>query len=307
MTVAPSNFDAGIREAIPMPVDDQDIDSLPRLGADSLIWKFYGDYRVLVFGFQRLAGTENSIEQLGQAVSDHSVIFNDFLGRGIRTLRNVLSVIYAEDAATWGRKVRSFHRDIKGTVSDGSRYHALNPELFYWAHATFIDHVITITDTFVRRLSYAEKVQIFEEGKTWYALYGVSNRNQPQTYEDFLEYWDDMLERFVPHPTIVYATGYLRQGLPAPRPIPEPVWRVLAYPADKFIRLALVGTLPSHMREACDLKWDATDERRFQRFAAGMRALNPVFNRLPLRCLYVSWAYDGWRRAGVDPRKIHNN
>ncbi len=50
------------------------------------MWKFFGDVRGIL-GFQRLAGTENCIEQLGQAVLDHSVIFDDFLGRAKRTDR----------------------------------------------------------------------------------------------------------------------------------------------------------------------------------------------------------------------------
>ncbi|MBR7191114.1 oxygenase MpaB family protein [Gordonia sp. SCSIO 19800] len=302
-------FDAGIREAEPMIVDDTpdtagEIAS-PRLGADSLVWKFYGDNRGLL-GFQRLAGTENCIEQLGQAVLDHSIIFSDFLGRAKRTGPPVMRTVYSTEPEKWGRTVRDFHRDIKGTISDGSRYHALNPELFYWAHATFVDQVLYITDTFIRRLSYAEKVQIFEESKVWYQLYGVSDRGQPQTYEEFVQYWEDMLDRFVPHKTIVYATGYIRQGLPCPKKIPLPVWKILSLPLNAFIRTVVVGTLPQQMRDVCDLEWNDRREKNFQRFAALMRAANPLINRLPLKYLYVPWAYDAWRKVGIDPRPLHN-
>ncbi|MGC7323041.1 oxygenase MpaB family protein, partial [Mycobacteroides abscessus subsp. massiliense] len=96
------------------------------------------------------------------------------------------------DPQKWGRMVRDFHKPITGTISDGTRYHALNPELFYWAHATFVDQVLYITDTFIRRLSYEEKVRIFEESKVWYSLYGVSARNQPQTYDEFVTYMESM-------------------------------------------------------------------------------------------------------------------
>ncbi|UKO91627.1 DUF2236 domain-containing protein [Gordonia amicalis] len=302
-------FDAGIREAEPMIVDDTPDTAgeivRPRLGADSLVWKFYGDSRGIL-GFQRLAGTENCIEQLGQAVLDHSVIFSDFLGRAKRTGPPVMKTVYSTEPEKWGRTVREFHRDIKGTISDGSRYHALNPELFYWAHATFVDQVLYITDTFIRRLSYAEKVQIFEESKVWYQLYGVSDRGQPQTYEEFLAYWEDMLDRFVPHKTIVYATGYIRQGLPRPKKVPGPVWTVLSAPLNAFIRTVIVGTLPQQMRDVCDLEWNDKKEKNFQRFAAFMRAINPLVNRLPLKYLYVPWAHEAWTKVGVDPRPLHN-
>ncbi|WP_240631901.1 oxygenase MpaB family protein, partial [Mycobacterium colombiense] len=169
-------FDTGVREAIPMPVDDAIADASPRLGPDSLIWKFYGDVRTQLFGFQRTAGVENCIEQLAQGVLDHSVIFSDTLGRAKRTAPPLMNTVYSDEPHEWGRKVRDFHKTIKGTVSDGSRYHALNPELFYWAHASFVDQVIYNTDMFIRRLSHAEKEQIFNEGKLWYSLYGVSDR-----------------------------------------------------------------------------------------------------------------------------------
>ncbi|MFT4200980.1 oxygenase MpaB family protein [Gordonia sp. (in: high G+C Gram-positive bacteria)] len=308
MTV--QDFDAGVREAEPSilsaPTFDDDIDALElRLGADSLVWKFYGDIRGL-FGFQRLAGTENCIEQLAKGVEDHSVIFSDFIGRARRTGPPIMRTVYSDDPYGWGHKVRDFHRDIKGTISDGSRYHALNPELFYWAHATFVDQVIYITDTFIRRLSDAEKEQIFEESKVWYQLYGVSARSQPQTYAEFLEYWNSMCDRFVPTKTIVYATGYLRQGIPGPRWIPKPVWKVASAPLNAFVRTVIIGTLPQQMRDVCRLEWNPRMQRRFDRFTRFMRALNPVFNRLPAKWLFVEWAYEGWEREGIDPRKIHN-
>ena len=302
----PDGFDAGIREAVAMPAPDEITEATPPLGADSLVWKFYGDIRG-VLGFQRLAGTENCIEQLGKAVEDHSVIFSDTIGRARRSGPPIMKTIYSADPHTWGRTVRDFHKPIKGTISDGSRYHALNPELFYWAHATFVDQVIYVTDTFIRRLSYAEKAQIFQESKHWYRLYGVSERNQPQTYEEFLEYWDRMLERFVPTKTIRYATGYLRQGVPKPKQIPRPVWPILSAPVNAVVHTVVVGTLPPQMRQVCGLEWDDRDERRFQRFAATMRAANPLFNRLPIRWLYLPWAAQGWQRVGIDPRALHND
>lgn len=301
---ASQRFEEGIREALPMPVDEEWEPEL-RLGADSLVWKFYGDIRGIL-GFQRLAGTENCIEQLGKAVEDHSVIFSDTIGRARRTAPPIMKTVYGADPHRWGRAVRDFHKPIKGTIADGSRYHALNPELFYWAHATFVDQVLYTTDTFIRRLSHAEKAQIFEESKLWYRLYGVSDRGQPQTYDEFVEYWNSMLDRFVPTKTIVYATGYIRKGVPGPRRIPKPIWRVLSAPLDAFTRTIVVGTMPPRMREVCGVEWDAGKERRFQRFARGMRSLNPVFNRLPLGMLYLPWARDAWRRVGVDPRPLHN-
>ncbi len=303
----PHPFDEGVREGVAVQVDlPQDLPSAPRLGADSLIWKFFGDWRTHLFGFQRVAGTENSIAQLAQGTADHSVFFTDTIGRAKRTGPPILSAVYSDDPYGWGRKVRDFHRDIKGSMPDGSRYHALNPELFYWGHATFVDQVIYTTDTFIRRLSEAEKEQIFEESKTWFELYGVSDRSQPQTYAEFCSYWDSMLERFEPNPTIRYATGYLRKGVPGPRWIPRWIWRVLSAPVNAYLQTVVVGTVPPQMRQICDLPWNDRKERNFRRFAAFVRRLNPLLNRLPVRVLYTPWAAAGWKRSGVDPRRLNN-
>ena len=115
-----------------------------------------------------------------------------------------------------------------------------------------------------------------------------------------------MLDRFVPHKTVLYGTGYIRKGLPGPRRIPRPIWRILSAPVNAYARLVIAGTCPPQMRAVCDLAWDSKKEKRFQRFAATMRALNPLINRLPLRFVYASWAADAWQRVGVDPRRINN-
>jgi uncharacterized protein (DUF2236 family) len=110
----------------------------------------------------------------------------------------------------------------------------------------------------------------------------------------------------VPHKTVLYGTGYIRKGIPGPRWIPTPIWKMVSAPLNAYTRLVLVGTMPPQMREVCQLEWDTKKEKRFQRFAAVVRTLNPVFNRFPLWFLYTTWAAAAWRRAGVDPRRLHN-
>lgn len=299
-----NSFDEYVGDGMPM-LSEKVI--APGLGPDSLTWKFFGDMRTQLFGFQRIAGVETVIAQIGTALYEHSTVWTDVLGRGRRTQRNVMHVVYDDDHQAWGHRVRDFHTSVKGSMDDGSRYHALSPELWYWIHSTFVDAVIYNTDTFIRSLSYEEKVQIFEEGKAWYALYGISDRAQPQTYEEFLQYWEDMLDRAGPTHTLMYGTGYLRRGLPGPKAIPASVWKVLSAPLNAYARTMIVGTLPPQIRATARLEWSDRQQRAFRRNAALIRRLNPVINRLvPVRVLYASWATKAWGRAGIDPRKIHN-
>ena len=78
----------------------------------------------------------------------------------------------------------------RASTPTGRRYHALNPETFYWAHATFFMLIIKIAEYFCGGLTEAEKRQLFDEHVQWYRMYGMSMRPVPETWEEFQEYWD---------------------------------------------------------------------------------------------------------------------
>src|SRR5690242_16783127 len=162
------------------------------LGPDSLVWRWFADNRMALLG-PRAAVLQNMLPSLGQGVQDHSVWFAETLARLQRSIPPIFGTVFGTDADNAGIEVRDFHRDIKGTLPDGERYSALNPDTYYWAHATFVEHLITAADTFIRRLSEEEKEQIFRESITWFARYGVSATGTPQTYAEFREYWDHAL------------------------------------------------------------------------------------------------------------------
>ncbi len=79
--------------------------------------------------------------------------FAETLARLQRSIPPILNTVYGADPEASGHEVRDFHRPIKGRMPDGSPYSALNPGTYYWAHACFVEHLITATDTFIRRLS----------------------------------------------------------------------------------------------------------------------------------------------------------
>src|SRR3546814_11328593 len=90
-----------------------------------------------------------------------------------------------------GRWVRDQHTDIKGVDAAGRRYHALTPETYWWAHATFQFMAEQVVDRYDdRRLSPEEREQLYQEGLVWYRRYGVSDRDVPATREAFQERWD---------------------------------------------------------------------------------------------------------------------
>jgi uncharacterized protein (DUF2236 family) len=257
-------------------------DGLP-LGPDSLLWRFFGDHRMALLG-PRAAVLQNMLPALGQGVEDHSVWFDETLARLERSIPPIYNVVYGEDGEAAGRTVRDFHKPIRGRLPDGSPYSALNPDTYYWAHACFVEHVITAADTFIRPLSRAEKQQLFRESITWWERYGVSSHGLPRTYDEFCAYFDDTLQhRLVKHRTAAYGVGYAKKGWPRPKGRNRVLWWLVRRPLDAVSASITIGGMPPRGREILGLPWDQRRERRYRRFARVCRAFAPLYERLPAR------------------------
>ena len=268
------------------------------LGPDSLVWRYFADNRMALLG-PRAAVLQNMLPSLGQGVEDHSVWFAETLARLQRSIPPIFNTVYGADAVAAGHEVRDFHKHIKGKLPDGKPYSALNPDTYYWAHATFVEHTITATDTFIRRLSDAEKEQLFRESITWFERYGVSAVGTPQTYAEFRAYWQHALaERLVAHRTAAYGVGYATKGWPRPQQVPAPLWFVLKRPVNALSSFITIGGMPAEGRQILGLPWDEKRERRYQRFAAASRALNPVYAKLPGKLRMHPIALRAFRREG---------
>jgi uncharacterized protein (DUF2236 family) len=273
-------------------------DALP-LGPDSLVWKYFGDNRMYLIG-PRPAVLQNMLAELGQGVLNHSVFFDDTAARVKRSIPPIMTTVYGSDDDHPGTQVRDFHRDIKGDMPSGDRYHALDPETYFWAHATFVEQVLYFADTFVKRLTDAEKERIYLESKTWYRRYGVSDRPMPADYADFVEYWDRMMnEIVVAHQTARYGVGYVTKGFPKPKGVAPLVWRVVAPLFNPVAAFLTTGGLPPRARDLLELPWTDRQEKAYQAFAALWRSapVNWVWNRLPMKVRYNSYAQTGYGRV----------
>ena len=275
---------------------DQEV-GLP-LGPDSLVWTYFADHRMALLG-PRAAVLQNMLPSLGQGVEDHSVWFAETLARLQRSIPPIFNTVYGTEDGNAGIQVRDFHRDIKGELPSGERYSALNPDTYYWAHATFIEHLITATDLFIKRLTDAEKEQLFAESITWFERYGVSATGTPTTYAEFQQYWDHALaERLVAHRTAAYGVGYVTKGWPRPKQVPAPIWFLVRRPVNTFSAFLTTGGMPARAREILDLPWDERRERRYQRFAAVCRSLDPLYRRLPGKLRLHPIALRAFQREG---------
>ena len=276
----------------------QETDALP-LGPESLVWRYFGDNRMYLIG-PRPAVLQNMLAELGQGVLDHSVFFDDTAARVKRSIPPIMMTVYGSSDDNPGTEVRDFHRGIKGDMPDGNRYHALDPDTYFWAHATFVEQVLYFADTFVKRLSDAEKEQIYLESKTWYRRYGVSDRAMPADYVGFQRYWDRMMDEIVvAHPTAKYGVGYVTKGFPRPKGVSPLAWRMIGPVFNPVAAFLTTGGMPPRARDLLGLPWSDRKEKAYQLFAAAWRSkpVNWVWDRLPMRLRYNSFAQTGYGRA----------
>ncbi len=230
------------------------------LGPDSLTWKYFGDLRTGMLGVW-IGAIQNMYPELGAGVEDHSILLREPLQRVARSVYPIMGVVYdGERAPDTGAQIKGYHTTIKGVDKEGRRYHALNPETFYWAHATFFMLIIKTAEYFCGGLTEAEKRQLFDEHVQWYRMYGMSMRPVPGSWEEFQDYWEakcrDELE-------INRATlDIFSIRIPKPRFVlmPTPIWDQLFKPMVGAQRWIAAGVFDPPVREKAGMRWTPGDE-----------------------------------------------
>ena len=253
----------------------------PAPGPDSVTWKYFGSWRGMLMGLWS-GSMQNMHPKLAAGVWDHSDFFGERWERLMRSLYPISGVVFDQTPAT-GREVRDYHLTIKGTMDNGERYHALDPDVFYWAHATFWYGNIRCAEAFGPPISEADKRALFDESRAWYAQYGVSMRPCPDTYEEFLEYWDHMCRRVLRDHAAVRTVLDITQLPPPPWMrgwMPRWLWRRQVAVVGRLFMWITTGLYDEPVREMMGLSWTTADQRRFERFGT---AVNLVMNLVPSR------------------------
>jgi uncharacterized protein (DUF2236 family) len=255
----------------------------------SLTWRHFGDARGLLFAVR--AGVLQAMHPaIDAALRQHSDFFENPWNRLLRSAGPILGVVYDRDRAEQtGAWVRDQHRNIKGADAHGRSYHALSPDAFYWAHATFFESIITVQALLGNPLSRRDQEQLYDESIGWYERYGLSMRPVPPDYSAFLVYWEDMLHDGLEATEV--AVGSFAGGvtLPAPYPwlngLPWYAMRPFVTRAPTFVAR---GTLPPAARATLGLTWSATDEIALRGMLAPLRFGWPLVPE-PLRWHPRAW------------------
>ena len=253
----------------------------------------------LLLGWPRAILMQFAHPLVAQGVAEHSRFATDTFGRWrrlSRTLGAMLTLTFGSEreAAAVVARINGIHDRVSGPVPDGAArigngaaYSARDPELLLWVHATCVQSFMLVYETFVRRLTPAERDRYCEESAEGALVFGIPPSWLPRSAAALDTYVRSMLEH---GPIEVGDTARrLAADVIAPR---SPLMLRPAYAALSWMT---AGLLPPALSEAYGFRWNARRARWLRATASTARGIVP---RLPerIRCwpsaraAFAAWA-----------------
>ncbi len=249
----------------------------PRPG--TVCYERAGDARLmLAAGYALLL--QVSHPTVGAGVSEHSRFREDPWGRLLRTLDYSYTMVHGGPGAAgeMGRKIRSYHREIRGVRPDGERYSALEPEAYAWVHATLADAIVSGHERFGRPLSEAEREAFWSQWRTSGRLLGIRARDLPEGWGAFREYFGEMVDRRLAHTAAVdeVLDALAHPTPPALDPLAGAGWALARAPLARAVRIATVGLLPAALRERFGVRLSRAEQLELGALSRALRAATPL-------------------------------
>ncbi|MGI5163337.1 oxygenase MpaB family protein [Spirillospora sp. CA-253888] len=258
-----------------------------------LLWRYAGDLRSLLPG--AAAGLMQLLHPgIGAGVGEHSAFFDAPFDRIHRSVPQIWATILDPDGPARARRIRDLHKGIGGMDEHRRRYHALEPDTFWWAHATFTWEIFKAAEVFhPETLTAEDHERLYAETVTWYSRYGVSMRPVPPDYAAFQsKFWHVCAKELELTPAAARALDIARNGsdtvslMPVGGAVAERAGRLVA---ERPLRLLTFGCLPPIVRERFDIPWSPLDQASFSALALanrqGYRVVPSGLNHWALRSM----------------------
>jgi uncharacterized protein (DUF2236 family) len=219
---------------------------------DSVIRRVNRENVLPLFGGGRALLMQVAHPKVAAGVDEHSDFRRHPIRRLRRTLLMTMAIVFGdrETAMSAARTVNQVHTRVRG---DG--YHALDPELLLWVHATLVDTALVTYETFVQRLTPTEREDFYQEMKLLGELLGVPRDRFPERLNDFEAYMESMIAG------PVRVDGRSRE---LAREIMRPRLRLLPGVAMIPLDVITAGLLPDVLREQFHLPWGRGQQRAFR-------------------------------------------
>jgi uncharacterized protein (DUF2236 family) len=248
-------------------------------GPQTITWRRAGDARMLIAAGYALL-LQVSHPTVGAGVSEHSQFRREPWGRLLRTLDYSYTMVYGgpEAAGEMGRRIRSFHKRIRGTGPDGRPYHALEPDAYAWVHATLAEAIVRAHERFGRPFGERQREQFWREWRALGRLLGIREAELPSDWARFEAYVADMIAGTLVHTAAVddVLAALARPSAPALPLLREPLWALARVPLGHVLELATVGLLAPVLRTRFSLRWSRAQELELRALGATLRGATPL-------------------------------
>ncbi len=287
-------------------------DTMGFFGPASITWRVAREAAMFLGGPRALL-LQIAHPAVAAAVEAHSDFRADPMGRAQRTFETVYAIVFGDRASALRAIARlaKRHAPVHGQVTEvsaspwsGRAYHADDPTLLLWVHATLIDTAMHVFETTVRPLSPAEAARYWQESRLLGELVGIPPAHLPETLADFRAYVDGMMHG----PTLQVGPAARRQwdALASFRPSNGLAsiygrawaqrWRRLVdgtplrQTSASLTHLLGAGMLPARLRAGFGYPWGRREQLSFD---AVLSLTGGVLRRLPRRLRYIP----GYRTA----------
>jgi uncharacterized protein (DUF2236 family) len=265
----------------------------------TITWCRAGDPRLLLAaGYALLLQVAHPT--VGAGVSEHSQFERDPWGRLLRTLDYAYTMVYGgpQVAGEMGSRIRSFHRQIKGTRPDGQRYHALEPAAYAWVHATLAEAIVTGHERFGQPFTDDQRERFWAEWRSLGRLLGIRECDLPADWPSFREYVDGMVARELRR-TVAVEEVNAALARPAPPAVVARyhlIWPIARVQLGHFLGLSTVGLLPPTLRRRFGLRWTRANDLELRVLSTALRAATPL---MPSSLGNIGPGYRRWRREAI--------
>lgn len=251
--------------------------SLP-LDRDTVSWRINGDPAPYL-GASTALLLQVAHPLVAAGVAQHSAYESDPWSRLYRTLDTVLKLTFGspDEVARMRRRLASRHAPVRGVSRDGVAYDARDPDLGRWVWATLVHTALLCHERVYGPLTPADRERYYQETKLFAEASGVPPQRCPATWDDFLAYYDRVIEEELARTPECLDVARSTFVVPSP-----PLLRHLG---GWLLRFTAAAFMPPRAREIYGLNWSQRRERRLRRFlrvyGAFMRAVPRRLRELP--------------------------
>lgn len=189
-------------------------------------------------------------------VADHSQFREQPIRRLYSTITSMRKIVHGDRATAMavGARIRRMHAGIRGTLKDetpvfpaGTPYHANDPALLLWVHATLVATALTTYERVLGPLSPGDRERYYADSKKVGIVFGLTESQLPPDYSAFRRYFDDMT-----HGDVLAVTPTARE---LARHINHPPIAWVPHVAGSVVALGTAALLPEPIRTRYGLRW----------------------------------------------------